>query len=147
MVLFTAIILLDDRENISFQKYELPLVVSDYREYSEEIVDVDIYHDSNFLGSKDTYYVFVEDDGFTYTIYQSKYTKILDEIWEKQLDKRENKDTIDCTKDWEAKKAFRDTTGTYYVRYENSILILGEDEDIYLDTEQIHIICNKLGIK
>lgn len=147
LVIFTAITIFDDNEKISIQKEELPLLVSDYRAYTEEIEEITIVHDVNFLGSIDTYVILDRKNSISYDIYQSEYTKILDKIWEKQLEKKGNQDTIDCTKEWEAKTAVRNPFGVYYVRYENSILVLRENKDVYLDTEQIAIICDKLGIR
>ena len=54
---------------------------------------------------------------------------------------------VDCTTDWGAKKALRNKLGTYYVRYENLLLELNDDEDVDLAKEQIEIIRNNLELR
>ena len=61
-------------------------------------------------------------------------------------EKRFNEELVDCTADWGAKKALRDSDSTYYVRYENSILVFS-GEDVNLSEEQIDIILDKLQIR
>ena len=48
-----------------------------------------------------------------------------------------NEEVNDCTVEWNAKEAFRNKVGTYYVRYENAILVFSEEEAITLTEEHI----------
>ena len=63
--------------------------------------------------------------------------------WEKKF----NEEAVDCTADWGAQKALRNNLGTYYVRYENSILVFDDWGDNYLSEEQIVIILEKLELR
>ena len=148
LFIFIAVMLTDDNENNAFKKDDLPLVNTDYRECADEIEDIDIYHESNFLGSMERYFVFMKEESYQYALYTSKNTKILDRIWEEELGiKYYNENVVDCTTDWGAQLALRNERGMYYVRYENRIFILSEDEDIYLTPEQINIIRDKMGLR
>lgn len=147
VTLIPATIIISDNDNDMLQKDKLPLQISDYREFNEEIENVDIYHDGNPLGSRETYYILSKENCVRYYIYRTEHAWILDKIWETALDARFNEGAVDCTTDWTAKKAVRNKLGTYYVRYNNSILVFSDDEDIYLSSEQIDIICEKLNVK
>ena len=69
-------------------------------------------------------------------------------MWEDIVNgKKFNEDAVDCTEDWNAKKAIRNKIGTYYVRYDNVILEFCDYEDVYLSEEQIDIILSKLEIR
>ena len=126
---------------------KLPLKVTDYRDFTEEIEDVHIYQDGNILGTYENYFIFAEAESVYYHIYKSHHSWILDRIWEEELSARYNDDIEDCTEKWGADKACRNGLGTYYVRYENAILMLSEETDIFLTEEQIAVICEKLDIK
>ncbi|MBQ8278751.1 MAG: DUF2812 domain-containing protein [Roseburia sp.] len=126
---------------------KLSLKMTDYRDFTDEIEDVHIYQDGNILGSYENGFVFTKTESVYYNVYKSQHSWILDKIWEDELSARYNEDAEDCAKDWGANKAFRNGIGTYYVRYENAILVLNEETDISLTSEQIAIICEKLGIK
>ena len=132
----------ENRENIE----NVPLQISDYREGFGEVEDISISYNKNMLGSKEYYWVFAKDESISYEIYRSKYSWILNRIWEDELDKKQNENKTDCTKEWDADIAFRNETGDYYVRYEDAILIFYEDKENILLTEQIGIICDKLGL-
>ena len=148
LLVFSVIIIADDDDNVSLKQENLPLLVTDYREWSDEIEEVDFYHDRNFLGSFDTYFIWGEEEAVYYTLYQSKNAKILDRIWEEEVTgKKVNEDVEDCTADWGAKQAIRNKIGTYNVRYEDVVLIFSDDEDVYLTTEQIAVILEKLDVR
>ena len=99
------------------------------------------------LGSKEHYWVFGEEESISYEIYRSRYSWILNRIWEDELEKKQNENKTDCTTDWEADIAFRNKTGDYYVRYENAILIFYEDRENVLVPEQIAVIRDKLKLR
>lgn len=99
------------------------------------------------LGSRESYFLSGKEENLHYAIYRSKYDWILNRIWEDELEKEYNKSNMDYTQEWEAETAFRNEMGDYYVRYEDVILILGEYEDVYLVSEQILIIRDKLELR
>ena len=101
----------------------------------------------DILGTYSSYHIFSKADYVYYTIYESKYAWILDKIWEEELSARFNQDIGDYTDDWDAEKAFRNGIGTYYVRYEDAILVLREEVDVSLTPEQMAVICEKLELK
>ena len=133
----------EGKENIE----NVPLLVSDYRDDSDVIDDVSISYNKNMLGSKEHYWVFGEEESISYEIYRSRYSWILNRIWEDELEKKQNENKTDCTTDWEADIAFRNETGDYYVRYENAILIFYEDRENVLVPEQIAVIRDKLKLR
>lgn len=135
-----------EEEDVILLKDELPLQISDYREFSDEIDDISIYYDENIFGSSGTYFIFTEDSVY-YDIYRTEHEWILDKLWKDGMKPFYNVEGVDCTDDWGAKQALRNKAGTYYVRYDNVILVLSENEDVYLTVEQIDIIRDKLDLR
>ena len=137
-----------DGTDIEVKRDKLPLEIADYRECDDEISDISYYHEENLFGSADRYFVYGENESLHYDVYKSEYSKILDRVWEDIISgKKYNEEVVDCTKDWNAKKAIRNKLGTYYVRYDNIILELSDYEELYLTEEQIDIIIEKLELK
>jgi len=128
---------------------DLPVLISDYREETDEVVDlISYYHEENVFGSMDKYNVYYEEEIIHYYVYQSTFAGILDKVWDDILSKKRfNEDAVDCTGDWNAEKAVRNELGTYYVRYDNAVLEFSDDEEVYLTDEQIDIILDKLGLR
>ena len=128
---------------------DLPVLISDYREETDEVVDlISYYHEENVFGSMDKYNVYYEEEIIHYYVYQSTFAGILDKVWDDILSKKRfNEDAVDCTGDWNAEKAVRNKLGTYYVRYDNAVLEFSDDEEVYLTDEQIDIILDKLGLR
>lgn len=128
---------------------DLPVLISDYREETDEVVDlISYYHEENVFGSMDKYNVYYEEEIIHYYVYQSTFVGILDKVWDDILSKKRfNEDAVDCTGDWNAEKAVRNKLGTYYVRYDNAVLEFSDDEVVYLTDEQIDIILDKLGLR
>lgn len=128
---------------------DLPVLISDYREETDEGVDlISYYHEENVFGSMDKYNVYYEEEIIHYYVYQSTFAGILDKVWDDILSKKRfNEDAVDCTGDWNAEKAVRNKLGTYYVRYDNAVLEFSDDEEVYLTDEQIDIILDKLGLR
>ena len=148
IVFFTMMIFMEDGDGSNSGNVEVPLVITDYRDSKDVIEDTSIYGDKNLLGSREVYFVFGEKESINYDVYKSEYTWILDKIWDEEINgKKFNKEVVDCTTDWDAQKALRNNIGTYYVRYENAILVFGDDEDVYLTEEQIDIIIDKLELR
>jgi len=148
LFIYVAILLGVEDEDVSIKEDNLPLLVSDYRDWTDEIERVDYYQDKNFLGSFETYFIFGEDESIYYDVYRSENSRILDKLWEDTFEERiVNVDAVDCTADWAAQLAMRNDSGMYYVRYENSILVFSEEEDVYLTPDQINIICDKLDLR
>ena len=148
MAVFVTIAIGNDQEKEIEEAADLPIMVSDYREFTDTIDTVDYYHEYNFLGEMDVYYIWGEEEAVHYTVYTSKHDAILDRLWEELVGgKKLNEDAVDCTADWGALKAIRNRVGTYYVRYENMILEFSDNEDLYLSADQINIIREKLELK
>ena len=146
IVFFTMLIFLED--NNSYEADTVPLVIADYRECDDTIEDTSYYEEHNFLGSVESYFIFGEKTSIRYEVYKSEYAWILDKIWKGELEgKKFNQEMLDCTEDWKAQKAFRNNVGTYYVRYENAILVFSDDVDVYLSKEQIKVILDKLELR
>ncbi|MBQ8519603.1 MAG: DUF2812 domain-containing protein [Agathobacter sp.] len=135
-----------DKEDITLLKDELPLQVFDYRDFSDEIEDISIYYDENIFGSSGNYFIFAENSVY-YNIYRTEHEWILDKLWKDDMKPSYNVEAVDCTNDWEAKQAVRNDAGTYYVRYDDAILVLHENEDVYLTADQIDIIREKLDLR
>ena len=133
----------EERESLE----NVPLLVSDYREVSEYVDDISISYDENMLGSKEHYWVYGEEESISYEIYRSKHSWILNRIWEDEMDKSQNENKTECTKDWEADIAYRNEIGDYYVRYEDAILIFYEDREYVLVPWQIEVIRDKLQLR
>ena len=148
IVFFTMMIFMENGDDSKLNKESIPLLITDYRECDDVIEDTAIYVDRNFLGTKETYYIFGKKESIYYNVYKSEYTWILDRIWEEEFtEKKFNVEVVDCTADWGAKKAFRNNNGNYFVRYENSILIFSDDENVSLSEEQTDIIIDKLELR
>ena len=152
MVLFVVIVVAafsinnHEDEDLALLKDELPLQFSDYREFTGEIEDISIYYDENIFGSSGTYFIFTEDSVY-YDIYRTEHEWILDKLWKDGMKPLYNLEGVDCTKEWGAKQAFRNKVGRYFVRYDDVILVLSENEDVYLTAEQIEIIRDKLDLR
>jgi len=146
LIIMIPFVILSDRSEDRNNIENIPLLISDYRESSEIIEDISVSIDKNMLGSKEHYWIFGEEESSSYEIYRSKYSWILERIWEDEMDKKQNENKTECTKDWEADIAYRNEIGNYYVRYEDAILIFNEDRDYILLPEQIAVIRNKLGL-
>ena len=125
----------------------VPLKISDYRQFEDEIDDISIYEEKNMLGSRENYFVFGEKESIRYEIYRTEHDWILDRIWNNELEYKYNENRSDCTKEWAAVEAYRNAIGEYYVRYEDVILMFSDYEDIVLTEEQISIIREKLDLR
>lgn len=145
-IVMTAAIIFDDND-VAYQKDELPLQISDYREFNETITTVDIYQERNIFGSCERYYIFSNNSAVHYVIYRTEQDWILEKIWKEELNARKLENAVDCTELWNAQKAFCVYGGMYYVRYEDVLLVFSEDSDIEFSAEQIAIIREKLNIK
>lgn len=146
LILIPFVILSDNKEERD-RIENVPLLISDYREVSPVIDDVSVSLDKNFLGSKEYYWIWREEESISYYIYRSRYSWILERIWKDEMEKEKNSNRTECTKDWEAESAFRNEIGDYYVRYQDTVLIFYGDREIYLDSDQISIIRDKLDLR
>ena len=147
VIILIPFLIISDNQEEQDSIENIPLLISDYREISPVIDEVSVSIDKNMLGSKEHYWIWGEEESISYYIYRSKYSRILERIWEDELDKKKNENKSDCTKDWEAKIAFRNEIGDYYVRYEDVILIFYGDRESYLDSKQISVIQDKLKLR
>jgi len=130
----------DNLENV-------PLKITDYREWNDEIEDMSIYHEKNMLGSMDIYILYGEKESIHYEVYRTEHDWILDRIWNNELEYKYNEERTDCAKEWEAEEAFRNALGEYYVRYDDVLLMFSDYEELVLDENQIDIIREKLDLR
>lgn len=157
MVIFVAVLIsgvvlggLADEEH---EKKDAPLLKTDYTESATELEYVRGYEEQNILGQSKVYiisYVDTETDynnGISYDVFTSKYDWILNRIWEKYTDFKEDSDVIECTQEWEADIAYQVTQGRYIVRYDDIILIFNDYSDHVLTQDQIDIIREKLDLR
>lgn len=147
LIILIPVMIFSNKGENENQVEKVPLQITDYRQGSDILKDVTISCDKNMLGSRESYFLSGKEENLHYAIYRSKYDWILNRIWEDELEKEYNKSNMDYTQEWEAETAFRNEMGDYYVRYEDVILILGEYEDVYLVSEQILIIRDKLELR
>ena len=125
----------------------VPLLASDYKDSTESIEDINIYHNESMFGGYNTYFIWSENDTISYTIYRSDYKWILNRIWEDELDKKVNENVSYCSADWGAITAFKNNANEYLVRYDNTILIFRGYDDEDLTVDQINVIRNKLDLR
>jgi len=148
IITFAVISFFGDGVDWEMKKDNLPMQIADYRETQNEIQDISYYYEGNMFGNVDKYIVSGDKESIYYYVYKSEYSAILDEVWEDIVSNiKNNKNVVDCTEDWNAKKAVRTGIGIYYVRYNNAILEFYDDQDVYLSKEQIDIILDKLEIR
>jgi hypothetical protein len=147
-IMFSIMCIFSLENGSIWEKDTMPLRITDYRDCDDVIEDTSYLPERNFLGSLESYYIFGNKTSVCYDVYKSKHTKILDKIWEEETGiMKFYDDIVDCTSDWGAELALRNEAGVYYVRYENSILVFSDDEDVYLTKEQIKIIREKLDLR
>ena len=150
LVLLTSaiIIIADNGENVSKQQEDFPVVIADYRVCNDEIESLSYYREQNLLGSLKSYHIFGKENSVYYRVYESKFEKLLDRVWKEEVVSRKyNEDAVDCTAEWAADIAIRNKLGTYYVRFDNKLLVFSDDESVYLSVEQIDVILDKLGLR
>ena len=133
-------------EEIQQTKQELPLRYSDYKPYQEKMWTADIDRLKNVLGEFTQYTALYDTTMLRYQLYCSEYAWLIDGMWDmaKAADMAEGVPT-DCTAEWEAQEAYRDSDGDYYVKYENSYFVLYEWE--VLTKDQIDIIRDKMKLR
>ena len=133
-------------EEIQQTKQELPLRYSDYKPYQEKMRTADIDRLKNVLGEFTQYTALYDTTMLRYQLYCSEYAWLIDGMWDiaKAADMAEGVPT-DCTAEWEAQEAYRDSDGDYYVKYENSYFVLYEWE--VLTKDQIDIIRDKMKLR
>ncbi|MBO4987851.1 MAG: DUF2812 domain-containing protein [Lachnospiraceae bacterium] len=148
VVFSTMMIFMGNEDSNNSENKEVPLIIADYRDCDDAVEETSVYVEQNLFGSKLNYFVHGKEESISYRIYKSEYAWILDKIWEEVVNgKRYNEEVVECTNDWGAQKALRNNLGTYYVRYEKTILVFGDGEEIYLSEEQIGIILDELKLR
>ena len=131
---------------------DVPLKKADYMEAATEISSIDLYEDSNILGSRQVYVIsheYVEGEeshGLIYQKYTSEIDWILDRIWKVTAGETDDVSRVDCTKEWNAKNAFC-TGNKYFVQYEDIIFIFSDYEERVLTQDQIDVIREKMDLR
>ena len=147
VVIVVAFTIFSDRESNPDNLENVPLKITDYREWNDEIEDMSTYHEKNMLGSMEVYILYGEKESVHYEVYRTEHDWILDRIWNKELEYKYNEDRTDCAKEWGAEEAFHNTIGEYYVRYDDVLLMFSDYADLVLDANQISIIREKLDLR
>lgn len=147
IVILIPIIILSGRQEDKKKLENVPLQISDYRQDFGVLEGVSDSYERNMLGSRESYFLYGTGENIHYQIYRSKCDWILNRIWEEEIDEKYNENKTDCKEAWEAEIAFRNEGGDYYVRYEDAVLIFCDNENIYLDSNQISIIRDKLQLR
>ena len=132
------------------EKENVPLQYSDLGVDNGTIEHSSYGGESSILGSHKTYYLHYEPQKpmqqLNYTIYQTDHAWILDHVWEESRGESYNANATDCTDHWGAIEAYRNQAGTYYVRYDDAILIL-YIEVAELTPAQIGIVLENLQLR
>lgn len=146
-VMFFSVMMsaVNDERNVSTD--HVPVTCEDLGIEAGELEDVTVDGSGSVFGYASRYWLEYEEDTISYQVYETQHQWILDRIWEECLDGRYNEDKTACTEAWNADLAYRNNLGTYYVRYEDAIIIFSGGEDIYLTPEQIEIISSSLNIR
>lgn len=147
LIIVAAFTIFSGRESNPDNLENVPLKITDYREWNDEIEDMSTYHEKNMLGSMGTYILYGEKESIHYEVYRTEHNWILDRIWNKELEYKYNEKRTDCAKEWGAEEAFRNGIGEYYVRYDDVLLMFSDYEDLVLDENQIDIIREKLDLR
>lgn len=157
MVMFVAVmisgIVLGGLVEEEHKQTEAPLLKTDYTESATPLEDITLYEEKNVFGQSKIYLISYEDtetdynNGISYDVFTSEYDWILNRIWEKYTDFKEDAEVIECAKEWGAEAAYHVWQSRYVVRYENCILIFNDYSNITLTQEQIDIIRDKLDLR
>lgn len=135
----------DDEHNVSAD--HVPVTCEDLGIDVGELEDVTVDGSGSVFGYVSRYWLEYEDASVSYQVYETKHQWILNRIWKDSLDTRYNEDKTVCTEDWNADIAYRNKLGTYYVRYEDAVIIFSGSEDIYLTPEQAELIYASLYVR
>lgn len=146
-LMFSIVIMIvsDNERNVSTDN--VPVTCEDLGIDAGELEDVTVDGSGSVFGYASRYWLEYEEESVSYQVYETQHQWILDHIWEECLDGRYNEDKTECTEDWNAEIACRNKLGTYYVRYEDAIVIFSGSEDIYLTPEQIETIYSSLNVR
>ena len=98
------------------------------------------FEDTSIWGSERSYHIFYENASIAYEIYESKHNWVLDIVWDYHLSRNLNVNKTDCTADWRAEAAYHNELITYYVRYDDAILVLHVFDDLLPSQQQIDAI-------
>jgi hypothetical protein len=106
-----------------------------------ELVEVSaVRQQQSILGSWQYFSLDYGDDSLYYQIFSADGDWVLDQLWDEETDGRVNETREDCTADWGALEAFRNSTGTYLVRYEDAFWVISYSLDQPLNQDQIDTI-------
>ena len=124
-----------------------PLVYEDLDDTALPGVSTMHTSSAGLLGTTHYYSVQHENAGISYDIYETKHDWILDLVWEYKLSKVSDVSTADCTALWSAESAYHYDFEDYYVRYDNTILILRIRGNLVLTDEHVAIIRDALELE
>ena len=137
-------------ENNAQNKENIPLLYSDLGVDNGSIEYSSIREENSILGSHKTYYLHYEPQApmqqLNYTLYLSEHDWILDHVWDENRGESYNQNATDHTASWGAVEAYRNQAGTFYVRYDDAILIL-YTEIAELTPAQIDIVLENLQLR
>lgn len=133
-----AIIFTDDSTQADLGK--APLYYEDIGGAAGKVEEVNYDRSTSIFGSGMRCWIEYEDESIYYFVYTSDHPWILDSIWEEQMDAKFNQTAEDVRGLWGAVAAAHNLNGTYYVRYQDAILILDFAEDTVLTPSDVEII-------
>lgn len=142
-----SVVFLSGNDDVHAQEYQIPVTCEELGIDMGVLEQATAEGSESVLGSERFYWLEYEEEPVYYLVYETEHQWILDRIWKENMDARFNQDAADCTADWNAAIARRNSNGTYYVRYESAILIFDCSEDIYLTPEQIGILCQSIFVR
>jgi hypothetical protein len=106
-----------------------------------ELVEVSaVRQQQSIFGSWQYFSLDYGDDSLYYQIFSAEVDWVLDQLWDEETDGRVNETREDCTTDWGALEAFRNSTGTYLVRYEDAFWVISYSLEEPLNQDQIDAI-------
>lgn len=157
MVIFVAVIIsgvvLGGLVDEDHTQMAAPLLKTDYAECATELEEIILYEDQNVFGQSKIYIISYEDtetdynNGTSYYIFSSEYEWIMDRIWKRYTDFKEDYEVVECSEEWGADAAYYVVGGEYSVRYDNTILIFNDYDNITITGDQINIIRDKLDLR
>jgi hypothetical protein len=137
-------------ENNAQNKENIPLQYSDLGVDNGAIEYSSVREENSILGSHKTYYLHYASSEpmqqLNYTVYQTEHEWILDHVWQYSRGESYNQNATDHTASWGAVEAYRNQAGTFYVRYDDVILIL-YTEIAELTPAQIDIVLENLQLR
>lgn len=119
---------------------DIPLLYADIGGEAGALEEVTLDGSQSIFGSALRCWLYYEEAHIYYQVYKSDCLWVLDKIWTDQMEKKSSRDGDDCTAQWDAEIAIRNSAGHYWVRYEDAIVVFSGVKNAELTPEQTDII-------